>query len=255
MGDHYGGRPGHRLPVGPDEPARRLHDVDPVDVAAVAQGAAAADFAVYTTHGFGAAGLGWDLPLSYVLVDSSLAHRRPTNSPTPCRRPLPMSRSRSADRIFGARSARHGLGRPQRQRDGDADGFGRELCPVRRHGRTWTFTRDDDQERRLGIWTLKTIAGAGGSLVTFNYDYPTVAAGTGTALTIDLTSIVYNKHPSTTCEKNQIVFTYDAPSANALSVWTIRGRRLWARAQADRRRSRPRPAARLRTSSFAAMQN
>ena len=31
--------------------------------------------------GFGAAGVGWDVPLSYVHVDRSFGHRRPTMAP------------------------------------------------------------------------------------------------------------------------------------------------------------------------------
>lgn len=35
---------------------------------------------LYATHGLGAAGLGWDIPLSYIQRDQTLAHRRPINT-------------------------------------------------------------------------------------------------------------------------------------------------------------------------------
>src|SRR5262245_61842749 len=35
---------------------------------------------VYSGHGFGAAGLDWDIPLSYVQVDNSFSHRRPAST-------------------------------------------------------------------------------------------------------------------------------------------------------------------------------
>src|ERR1700719_4193397 len=35
----------------------------------------------YTARGVGAAGLGWDLPLSFIQRDRTFAHRRPASSP------------------------------------------------------------------------------------------------------------------------------------------------------------------------------
>src|SRR5437016_1965261 len=35
----------------------------------------------YVTHGVGAAGLGWDVPLSFIKRDRTFAHRRPVYAP------------------------------------------------------------------------------------------------------------------------------------------------------------------------------
>jgi hypothetical protein len=38
----------------------------------------------YGARGVGAAGLGWDIPLSYIQHDRTFAHRRPESTPGPC---------------------------------------------------------------------------------------------------------------------------------------------------------------------------
>src|SRR6266436_2656924 len=52
---------------------------------------------VYGAHGAGAAGLGWDIPLSYIQRDRTFAHRRPLSAPGT----LPVPRERTYLSLLG----------------------------------------------------------------------------------------------------------------------------------------------------------
>jgi hypothetical protein len=81
-GEHYAGRPTDTGYGGTFVSATgTVAESVPLDLPP-ARGELPIPFQVaYTVHGVGAAGLGWDVPLSYITVDRSFARSRPSSQP------------------------------------------------------------------------------------------------------------------------------------------------------------------------------
>lgn len=85
-GGHYAGRPSDTGFGGTHVNATGAFPAAvPLDLPAARGGLPIPLQIVYGGRGCGAAGLGWDIPLSYVQRDRTLAHRRPENRLDSCR--------------------------------------------------------------------------------------------------------------------------------------------------------------------------
>jgi len=82
-GTHYAGRPSDTGHDGPSSSGGYASSI-PLDLPPARGGLPLPLQVASGTRGFGAAGLGWDVPLSFLHVDRSYAHRRPANSPGNC---------------------------------------------------------------------------------------------------------------------------------------------------------------------------
>ena len=169
---------------------------------------------VYGQRGFGAAGVGWDVPLSYVQMETSFAHRRPSSASTttlqmreyvtvamPGRR-VELVHKGSTDWV-----ARYGSG------DLVMRASGANWTVYDGEGRTFTFTQDD-KLLGSGLWLLSTITGPGGASLSITYETGTWAmpGGPAPAVTIDVTRVSYDPHPTTpNCFKHQVDLVYGLP--------------------------------------------
>src|SRR5262249_1494379 len=136
----------------------------------------------------GAAGLGWDVPLSFIRRDLTIAHRRPMGSfgPQPRERVSLMLGGRALQPVRtasgGAARAAHPDPAVREQADGTWLMFDGQ-------GRTYTFTTVSSAVAGANLWLLKTITGVGGSRVELDYDITTPTVPGGSGLAIDLTTV------------------------------------------------------------------
>lgn len=171
---------------------------------------------VYGAHAFGAVGLGWEIPLSYLRQSSTFAHSRPA-SPADA---APVPRVRTTLSLLGQTVDLI------QQGDKWVAQVGTLEMMVRQSGGSWfaydgqgrTYTFDRPTGLPTGLWLLKSIAGTGGSNVLLDYDVSTVPINGGVGTTINLVGIGYNTHSSQTtysgsCAKNEIALSYSKPSA------------------------------------------
>jgi hypothetical protein len=187
---------------------------------------------IYTEHGFGAAGLGWDVPLSYIRRNTSVAHRRPQGTanvnPQPREQLSLVLQGQGIDLVPTATAwvARHDA--PEIEVRSAADGT---MVMYDGAGRTYHFSAENPAGGLLAagnLYLLKDITGPTGG-VHLEYDIRRLTlSGDNTGLSIDLTSVSYNSAPSTPgCYKNQIVFNYSSPGSPQ-SYWTL-GDQIFAR--------------------------
>src|SRR5262245_37502365 len=183
---------------------------------------------VYGERGVGAAGLGWDVPLSYIRRDLTFAHRRPMGTDAAG----PQARER-VSLVLGGQS--HELGKTASGWVGRRDApdiAGREQSDgtwvmYDGQGRTYTFTTVSSALSGANLWLLKTITGVGGSRVELDYSITTPSIPGGSGLSIDLTTVSYNPHPTTaSCFKTSVVLHYDTPAAAPLSLSMLGDRAL-----------------------------
>jgi hypothetical protein len=96
---------------------------------------------VHGGRGVGAAGLGWDVPLSYITRDRSFAYRRPASSPGV----LPVPRERVFLSLAGESLGLMRRGKDWIARSGTLELVARETTEAwlayDGHGRTYTFVR------------------------------------------------------------------------------------------------------------------
>ena len=167
---------------------------------------------VYGAHHVGAAGLGWDVPLSYVQQDATFAHRRPASVanalPAPRQRTTLSLLGQSADLILQGDQwvARLGTLELIVRQSGSAwlayDGL----------GRIYTFEKSKDLPNS-GLWLLKSISAAGNANVELTYQISSGPIDGGTGWEIDLSHISYNTHPVNSplprsCAKNDIALSW-----------------------------------------------
>lgn len=170
-------------------------------------------------HGVGAAGLGWDVPLSYVRRDTSFAGRRPTFGDDV----RPVGRERVSLSLMG-----RNIDLIRKGTDWIARHGAPELL-LREQNGTWVLF--DGQGRRYyfstpsaltgtGLWLLFTITGPGGTRVQLDYDIdrPAVAGSRGISIDLARISYNYNAHPETGCTKHEVVLTYGAATTSPLSI-------------------------------------
>ena len=221
-GAHYAGRASDTGHEGPNEQGGYATSI-PLDLPH-SRGALPVPLQVVSgAHGFGAAGVGWDVPLSYVLVDDSYGHRRPSFAPgigiTPRERVTVSLLGRTVEMVRQG-SAWIGRYAPDLTMH-SANGV---FTIVDGQGVTYTFTQDPllvgtggPYDNLGGFWLLQSIHGRGQSTVdlSYNIELRTLPGSPTPVLTIDLASISYNPDVATTCFKHVINLTYGATAAVA----------------------------------------
>jgi RHS repeat-associated protein len=164
----------------------------------------------------GAAGLGWDVPLSHLQQQRTFARRRPVFG----QYVLPEPRGRTTLSLLGREVelipsgtvwvARTGTLELTARQDGDRwrvhDG----------EGRMYTFVRPA-QLPHTGLWLLKSIEVAGAGLELF-YQLDSRPIPGGSGIEISLIRVAYNTHPATGCAKHEITLAYEQPSTSPLAL-------------------------------------
>jgi RHS repeat-associated protein len=217
MGDHYGGRPSdtgfawsgvsaggdYTASIPLDLPASR-HDM-PVPIQISSGG-----------HQVGAAGLGFDVPLSYVLSDQTWAHSRPAALADVA----PTARERVTLALLGRTFELVKHGERWVSQRGAPDLSGARIASgwllYDSDGRTYQFTSPGTLAG-TNLFLLTAIEGPGGGKVQLDYDIGTPTLPGGSGLSIDLVSVSYNWHPTQGCFKNQVALTYEPARVTPLS--------------------------------------
>ena len=216
-GVHYAGRASDTGHAGPSNSGAYATSI-PLDLPASRDGLPLPLQVTSGTKGFGAAGVGWDVPLSYVLVDKSFVYRRPAMAPGAP--PAPRERitvSLVGQHIEMIRTGNRWTGRYaadlSMRRDGNrwivADG----------NGRSYTFTQNillagtgGPYAGSGGLWLLDSIEGSGGAVVNLRYAITPVVVpnSPSPAVSIDLLGLGYNPPLAGGCYKHDVTLAYDA---------------------------------------------
>jgi RHS repeat-associated protein len=239
-GSHYAARASDTGHEGPNESGGYSTSL-PLDLPSARGGLPVPVAVVSGKRGFGAAGLGWDVPLSFVHVDKSFGHRRPAVTTTgsvlareritvtlPGRPPAEMLQ------LASTTSPKKWVSRHAADLTMVADG--EEWNVFDGDGITYTFHQDD----RLGatggpsdggLWLLTSITGPGGSSVRLSYAIANVTLPNSPqpALAIDLTDVSYNPHPSSGCFKNEVTLLYAIPLNAVPQSFSVIGDRILTR--------------------------
>lgn len=184
---------------------------------------------VYGGNQVGAAGLGWDVPLSYIFRSKTIAHRRPTAA---LNAPELLSIVISGDRTDLVRNSagtawvgQRGYAQIEVRDTGDGS-----MVMYDGDGRTYFFNAQGASSgSRLvdgNLYLLRNITGSGTNTVHLEYAIgaPTLPGG-GSGLSIDLANVTYNTHPTTaTCTKHQVQLNYDGAATTPLSMSTMGGK-------------------------------
>ena len=181
----------------------------------------------FGARGVGAAGVGWDVPLSYVRRDTSFAGRRPAfrpdEVPQGCGQVLLALQGRTLDMV---RKEQEWVARSNAP-----------MVVLREQNGTWVLF--DGHGRRYlfvappwlagtGVWLLQSVSGPGGNTVQLEYEFTTPALTGGSSVSVDLVRLAYNTHPNTACAKHEIRLLYGATGTSPLSL-AILGDRVLAR--------------------------
>ena len=179
----------------------------------------------YGGRGVGAAGLGWDLPLSYIQQDRTLAHRRPALNPGA----LPQGRERTYLSLFGQTMELVLDGGVWVARSGTLELTVREIAgswlAYDGKGRMYAFIRPANLGS-TGLWLLKSVSVAGESSIELTYHITTWPLDGGVGTAIDLVRLTYNTDPNYRpindtpgdCAKNEIALTYGNGSIPPVSL-------------------------------------
>jgi hypothetical protein len=190
---------------------------------------------LYGGRRFGAAGLGWDVPLSSISRNVRLAHRRPANLPDTS----PQAREQLTLTLNGG-----GIDLVRKADDtgwvalrNDAqlevrDVGGGVLEMYDGKGLRYSFSSAPSGASQPldqgNYYLLQDIFGPGGTRVHLTYAFgaPTIAggrAGSFTGLSIDLASVSYNYDSAGSCAKHQVSMFYDADASapNSISMLGI----------------------------------
>jgi hypothetical protein len=206
-GDHYAGRPTDTGYAGPfADPTASTARAIPLQFPQERTGATIPLQITYGAHGVGAAGLGWDVPLSYIQHSRTFARRRPDSSPDE----LPTPRERAYLSLMGQSAKLMADGNTWVARSGTliaAVESGTSWLVYDGSGTTYTFEPPPGLDS-TGLWLLKYISRPGGANIELTYQIVTwpLTGGVGTA--IDLIRIDYNTHPGVSCAKNEISLAY-----------------------------------------------
>lgn len=209
----------------------------PLDLPAVRGGLPLLVGIVSGGHTTGAAGLGWDMPLSFVRRDTTVAHRRPINSPD-----LPPQIGEQISVVIEGQ-------RTDLVQTGDTVWVPRRNGPQLEvhkqsdsswvmydgNGLTYTFATVSSLLAGADLWLLQDVTGPGGNHVHLDYDVenPTFTGidAHGNHFTyqlgvsIDLTAARYNISPDNSgCYKNQVLLNYEPDPSNAAALsWSTLG--------------------------------
>lgn len=224
IGGHYGGKASDTGFEGAVNSSGGYGASVPLDLPGARGGLPIPIHVVYTEHGFGAAGLGWEVPLSYLRDDTTFAHRRPAGTPGVAPQPREqVSVVLDGQRIDLVRTATAWAARRdaadlevRNQPDGSWVMFDGQ-------GRTYTFTNPSSVLTGTGLFLLTDITGVAGSNVHLDYN---IAA----SVSIDLAAVHYNPSPDTAgCYKNTVSLIYGPDSTTPWSVSTLSGQIMWRR--------------------------
>ncbi len=231
-GTHYAGRAsdtGHSPVSGTGAYATSV----PLDLPPARGGMAVPVALTYGRRGVGAGGLGWDVPLSYVRRDSTVARRRPAYAPGQvigAREQIVVSLGGHPvtmvpdGNIWRARQDAVDLELHAERADTWPflttwrllDGAGHELIFTAPHpAMTPGFDLDGS-----GLWLLASISSVDRvNRIDLEYEMTPHSFTGGNGIAIDLVSVRYNTHPSTpTCTKDEIRLAYEEPSTEPLSL-------------------------------------
>jgi RHS repeat-associated protein len=215
-GGHYAARPSDTGFMGVVNGSGGYSTSVPLDLPPARGGLPIPLSVVYGARGVGAAGLGWDVPLSYVSVNTFLAHRRPTLDlpANPKEQYYPRARKQVTVSLGGQVIELAPRG------DAWVGRYGGLALTLTQQGSGYVMNDGSGLTYRFttsstligtGLALLTSITGAGGASVTLTYAIATPSVPGGTALSIDLSTITYNSHPSTTCPKHLLQLLYSAP--------------------------------------------
>jgi hypothetical protein len=172
----------------------------------------------------GAAGLGWEVPLSFIRRDLTIAHRRPVNTANV----TPQAREQLSLALGGSRTdlIRNGADTAWLARRDDAqievrDVGGGVLEMYDGNNLRYSFSSDGGGVGALdngNLYLLRDIFGPGGSRVHLDYTFGAPGLGGGsTGLSIDLASVSYNFDSTGACAKHIVNLNYDADASLPLS--------------------------------------
>jgi RHS repeat-associated protein len=231
-GAHYAAREsdtGHSAA----EPGGEFSASVPLDFPSSRQGLPVPVSIVHGGNRFGAAGLGWDVPISFIRRDLSLAHRRPADSDAD----PPQPREQVSLNLLGQslELIPSGNGTTWIARVGSPGVSAFEEAGAWKvqdaNGFLYTFETYTELAG-MDMWLLRTIAGAGKATVKLTYEMavqswdwrPAYEGGEGEGTSIDLRYVEYNPDEAQSF-KHRIELVYDAPQAEpqALSVVGSRG--------------------------------
>src|SRR6185369_6868747 len=175
----------------------------------------------------GAAGVGFDVPLSFVRRDLNLMHRRPAEQPgqavTPREQVVLSLGGQMLDLVPTSTSWVARRDAPQLRVVEDTAGA--TWTAYDGEGLTYTFsntlsgnsapagcstnTTASTAITAAGLWLLTDISGPGGSTEHVNYCVTTPTLPDGNGLAIDLIDVNYNAHTSTAgCYKSKVALNY-----------------------------------------------
>ena len=180
---------------------------------------------VHGGNRFGAAGLRWEIPISSIRRDVTIAHRRPINAPGPLQPREQLSLS-----LFGSsftlvmKPEDHttwlALRGGQQLEAHDVGGGVFELYDG--YGLKYVFSSDGGSTGALdngNLYVLRDIFGPGAAKVHLDYGFSAPSLGGGsTGLTISLASVSYNYNADGTCPKHIVNLNYGPLSAAPLSI-------------------------------------
>lgn len=194
----------------------------PMDLPAARDGLPVPVQVSYGEKQIGAAGMGWDVPLSFISRNNTTAYSRPApqaaGQSTPLRARESLSLTLDGARVDLVRNAANTAwvarrGGSQVEVRAGADGI---MLMYDGEGRTYSFS---SQSPLVGgrlvdgnLYLLKSITSTGGNRVELGYSITAPAlSGGGSGLAINLVSVAYNLNPSTAnCFKHKVFLTYDA---------------------------------------------
>jgi RHS repeat-associated protein len=228
-GAHYGARPTDTGFAGPDAAGGYSTSV-PLDLPTARGGLPIPLQLVSGGARYGTLGVGWDIPLSFVYVDGSYAHRRPT-----VKAPVRVSVSIAGRNVEMLPVAGGWVGRDAADLKLVTDGSTYTLFDG--SGLTYVFIHDSalkgtgGADVAAGLWLLSHIDGPGGSRLLVSYEIQSAKikpTDPSEAVSINITHIRYNRHPSDGCFKNDIALHYGSPSSTPKTV-TVLGLRVLTR--------------------------
>jgi RHS repeat-associated protein len=165
----------------------------------------------------GAAGVSWDVPISFVRRSHTFAKRRPAYGANV----LPTPREKVTLSLLGSTIdlIKEGSGWIA-QSDGTqlvAREAGPSWVVSDGRGRTYRFDKPV-QIGNAGLFLLSQIRGPAGSHVDLRYDVLNRSFAGGHGLEISLRGVAYNFHPTDGCAKNDIQINFGPPSSQPYSI-------------------------------------
>ncbi|HET6195003.1 MAG TPA: hypothetical protein VFE12_04585, partial [Acetobacteraceae bacterium] len=177
----------------------------------------------YSERGVGAAGRGWDVPLSYIRRDTTIVRRRPLGTANVA----PQGREQVSLVLDGqpvelvATSTGWSARRDDPGLQVRDQGSGNWVA-YDSQGRTYLFAAAPALAG-TGISLLQDVTGVGGSRVHLDYSITTPTVSGNPAIAIDLTRVSYNPHLTVAgCFKNAVSLIYDGDGA-PMSVAVLGG--------------------------------